>query len=153
MLEVFKYIFKSLTALPGFRYLNQCHWLSLIFVFFALASGNALAAANICLSLRRAAWGRAERADIQHYWALLLNKVVNLNLRNDLITVWLWNNTSGFIYKEHKHCKEPWPASTRDNSRSPAITHLRKNDSRRPRFIIRANLLAQGALSVPSPNF
>ena len=56
------------------------------FVFCALASGNAPAAANICLCSEQLEGG-AGRAEIQQYYALLHNKVVNLSLRNDLITV------------------------------------------------------------------
>ena len=57
-----------------------------MFVFCVLASGNAPAAANICLCSEQLEGG-AGRAEIQQYYALLHNKVVNLSLRNDLITV------------------------------------------------------------------
>ena len=57
------------------------------FVFCALASGNAPAAANICLCSEQLEGGGAGRAEIQQYYTLLHNKVVNSSLRNDLITV------------------------------------------------------------------
>ena len=122
------------------------------FCVFFCASLRQRTSSSQYLSLRRAAWRRAERAGIQHYWALLHNKVVNLSLRNDF-TIWIWNNTSGFIYKEDKCCKELCPATTCNHPRSPACSRLRKIASRRPKLIIRANLLAQGASSVTSPTY
>ena len=53
-------------------------------MFFALASGSALAAntISVCLCAEQLEGGQSEQI-----FSIILNKVVNLNLRNDLITV------------------------------------------------------------------